>query len=59
MLVVVELTRGQKFRDEKLGQKYDLILINKVTRCGENSVVCDYGKRLIIFTFHESEDLSR
>ena len=58
-MAMVELTRGQiqKLGDgERREQKYNRILINKVMKCGENSLVCDYGERLVLFTFHKSED---
>ena len=61
VLVVVELTRGQiqKLGDgEQREHKYNRILINKVMKCGENTLVCDYGERLVLFTFHKSEDRS-
>ena len=55
-MVVVELTRGQILRVVELEQKYDHILINHVLKCDENTVVCDYGERLVLLTFHESAD---
>ncbi|XP_046846812.1 sterol regulatory element-binding protein cleavage-activating protein-like [Xenia sp. Carnegie-2017] len=57
-LAVVELTRGQVLRVVELEQKYDHVFITRVLKCEENSVVCDYGERLVILTFYEKEDKS-
>lgn len=57
-MAVVELTRGQVLRVVELEQKYDHVFITRVLKCEENSVVCDYGERLVILTFYEKEDKS-
>ncbi|XP_028415687.1 LOW QUALITY PROTEIN: sterol regulatory element-binding protein cleavage-activating protein-like [Dendronephthya gigantea] len=55
-MVVVGLIQGHILRVVELEQRYDRILINHVLKCDENSVVCDYGEKLVLLTFHESEN---
>ena len=55
-VVVVELTRDHILRVVELEQRYDRILINHVLKCDENTVVCDYGEKLVLLSFHESEN---
>lgn len=58
-MAVVDLYRGRILRKVELEQRYDHISINKVLRCDENTIVCDYGERLILLTFYKTIDRTR
>lgn len=55
-IVVLDLTTGQILRIVELEQKNDHILMNHVMKPCPDTVVCDYGERLVLLTFLEIID---
>ena len=50
---ILELTNGRILRQVDLEQKNDHVAMNHVISCGSNTVVCDYGERLVLLKFLE------
>lgn len=55
-MVMLDLNSGQILRIVELEQKNDHVLMNHVISPCQDTVVCDYGERLVLLTFLEIVD---